>query len=102
DHGEGARDGRDIRLGVEMLPQPLQGELHRVSPPVIEGTSRARKPQFFSQPRSASKKVRRSGMPYFSMAMRSIPMPNAKPWYFAGSMPQLASTFGCTMAHHRV
>jgi hypothetical protein len=29
---------------------------------------------------SPSKKARRSGMPYFSIAMRSIPMPKAKPW----------------------
>ena len=25
-------------------------------------------------------------MPYFSMAMRSMPMPQAKPWYRSGSM----------------
>ena len=44
DHGEGARDRLDIRIGVEMLLQPLQRELHRVSPPVIEGTSSGTNP----------------------------------------------------------
>ena len=41
-------------------------------------------------------------MPYFSIATRSMPMPNAKPWYSAGSMPQFASTFGCTMPQPRI
>ena len=27
-------------------------------------------------------------MPYFSMAMRSMPKPQAKPWYSSGSSPQ--------------
>src|SRR5262245_62896394 len=31
---------------------------------------------------------RRSGMPYLSIAMRSSPMPKAKPWYLSGSSPQ--------------
>ncbi len=50
-----------------------------------------------SQRRSLSKKVRRSGMPYFSMAMRSIPMPKAKPCHASGSRPQLREHLGM---HH--
>ena len=34
----------DVGIGVEMLLQPGQRELHRVSPPVIEGTSSGTKP----------------------------------------------------------
>ena len=41
-------------------------------------------------------------MPYFSIAMRSMPMPQAKPWYTSGSMPQLRSTLGCTMPQPRI
>jgi hypothetical protein len=41
-------------------------------------------------------------MPYLSIAMRSIPMPQAKPWYSSGSSPQLRSTFGCTMPQPRI
>ncbi len=40
---------------------------------------------------------RKSGMPYFSMAIRSSPMPNAKPWYLSGSSPQFADHVGM---HH--
>ena len=49
------------------------------SPPASVGTSSAAKPKWRSQRRSAENMSRRSGMPYFSMAMRSRPMPNAKP-----------------------
>ena len=50
----------------------------------------------------SSKNCRRSGMPYFSIAMRSIPSPQAKPWYSLGSMPQLRSTLGCTMPQPKI
>ena len=36
-------------------------------------------------------------MPYLSIAMRSSPMPNAKPLYFSGSMPPARTTDGCTI-----
>ena len=36
-------------------------------------------------------------MPYLSMAMRSTPMPNAKPVYSSGSMPQFSRTRRLTM-----
>jgi len=42
------------------------------------------------------------GIPYLSMAMRSIPMPQAKPWYSSGSRPQLRSTLGCTIPQPRI
>ncbi|MNV54889.1 hypothetical protein D3C71_1471030 [compost metagenome] len=41
-------------------------------------------------------------MPYFSMAMRSRPMPQAKPWYSSGSSPPERSTFGWTMPQPRI
>ena len=34
--------------------------------------------------------------------MRSTPMPNAKPEYFSGSMPDMDSTFGSTMPQPRI
>ena len=34
----------DVGIGVEMLLQPGERELHRDSPPVIEGTSSGTKP----------------------------------------------------------
>src|SRR5215510_8853648 len=46
---------------------------------------------------SFSLKRRISLIPYFNNAGRSIPMPNAKPVYLFGSMPQLERTFGCTI-----
>ena len=36
-------------------------------------------------------------MPYLSIAMRSTPKPNAKPWTFRGSYPTALNTFGCTI-----
>ncbi len=41
-------------------------------------------------------------MPYFSIAIRSMPMPKAKPCHSAGSTPAAASTFGCTMPEPRI
>ena len=32
-------------------------------------------------------------MPYFNIAVRSIPIPNAKPLYSSESIPQFSSTF---------
>ena len=36
-------------------------------------------------------------MPYFSIASRSIPIPNANPCQTSGSTPAAPSTFGCTI-----
>ena len=41
-------------------------------------------------------------MPYFSIAMRSGPIPNANPEYSAGSYPTARSTFGCTIPAPRI
>ncbi len=65
-----------------MILEPGQREFHRLSPPSSVGMSSAAKPKWRSQRRSDSKKGRRSGAPYFSMAKRSMPPPKAKPWYF--------------------
>ena len=51
---------------------------------------------------SPSTSMRRSGTLYFRQAMRSTPMPNAKPEYFSGSMPDMESTFGSTMPQPRI
>ena len=39
---------------------------------------------------SLSRKARMSRMPWRSMAMRSVPMPKAKPWYLLGIEPAVA------------
>jgi hypothetical protein len=44
DRGDGVADLREAGGGVEMLPEPGQRELHRASPPVIDGTSSGMKP----------------------------------------------------------
>ena len=44
DHVQGLGDGRDGRVGLEVLLEPTEGELHASSPVVMVGTSRARKP----------------------------------------------------------
>ena len=41
-------------------------------------------------------------MPYFSMVMRSIPIPKAKPVYFLLSMLQASRTFGSTIPQPRI
>jgi hypothetical protein len=38
-----------------------------------------------------------SDSPLRNISVRSMPMPNAKPEYSSGSMPQARSTFGFTM-----
>ena len=79
DRGQALGDLLEARLGVEMPLEPAEGELHSVNPSASDGTSSGRKPKCRSQRRSLSKNARRSGMPYFSIARRSIPMPKAKP-----------------------
>ena len=44
EHGEPVAQLGQCRLGVEMLPEPRQRELHRPSPPVRDGHSSAEKP----------------------------------------------------------
>ncbi len=51
---------------------------------------------------SFSLKSRISLIPYFSIAGRSIPIPKANPEYFAGSILQFCSTFGCTIPQPRI
>src|SRR4029077_3699860 len=97
DGGQLVGNGGRIRIGVERRLQPGERELHRLSPPSSVGTSRAANPKWRSHLRSDSKNGRISGMPYFSIARRSSPPPNAKPEYFVGSMPHISSTRGCTM-----
>ena len=41
-------------------------------------------------------------MPYFSIATRSMPMPNAKPCQTSGSTPTARSTLGWTMPQPRI
>ena len=41
-------------------------------------------------------------MPYFTIATRSTPMPNAKPVHFSGSMPQLSKTTGWIIPQPRI
>src|SRR2546425_2887473 len=43
-----------------------------------------------------------SGIPWRSIAMRSGPMPHAKPVYFSLSTLQFSSTAGCTMPEPRI
>src|ERR1700726_2294183 len=73
DIGKRLGDGARIRIGLEMLFEPRQRELHRLNPPSKVGRSSAAKPKCRSQRRSESKNGRRSGAPYFSIAMRSMP-----------------------------
>src|ERR1700678_3837103 len=77
--GQRIRDGLRVRVRLEMLLEPGERELHRLSPPSKVGMSSAAKPKWRSQRKSDSKNGRRSGAPYFSIAMRSRPKPNAKP-----------------------
>src|SRR5690242_3216463 len=55
--------------------EPRERELHRLSPPSRVGRSSAAKPKWRNQRMSLSKNGRRSGAPYFSIAMRSRPKP---------------------------
>jgi hypothetical protein len=78
-------DGLDLRAGhcqalleqpgrqprVHVLLQPFQGDAHQ--------------PNCSRKRRSLSQKTRRSVTPCLSMAMRSMPIPQAKPWTFSGS-----------------
>src|SRR5450759_3189986 len=75
DHGELVGELFDGLVGVEMLLQPGEGELHELNPPARVGTSSGLKPYGWSRRTSLSNSCRRSDMPYFSIAMRSMPMP---------------------------
>ena len=74
-HPTSLREATFSRRAGEGIRRPLQ-----VSPATRLGTSSGLKPEWRSQRMSLSKNARKSGMPYFSMAMRSMPMPQAKPW----------------------
>ena len=69
-HGELVRDLLDREVGVAVGPQPALRDPHR---------------NCSSTRTSFSKNLRRSGTPYFSIAMRSTPIPKAKPWTRSGS-----------------
>ena len=69
-HGETLLDRLDVEPGIAVFEQPGQRHLHG-------SCSRKR--------RSFSKYRRRSGMPCLSIAIRSMPIPHAKPWTFSGS-----------------
>ena len=60
----------DGQVGVAVLAQPGVRHPHR---------------NCSSTRTSFSKNLRRSGTPCFSIAIRSIPIPNAKPWTRSGS-----------------
>jgi hypothetical protein len=54
---------------------------------------------------SFSKNLRRSGTPYLSWAIRSMPIPKAKPWTRSGSYPFSATkpkTLGSTIPEPRI
>ncbi len=69
--------GHGVRRCIEMLFEPGKRELHRLKPPSSVGISSAWKPKCLSQRMSESKNGRKSGMPYLSIARRSIPSPKA-------------------------
>ena len=79
-----------------------RGDVTSSIPPPASGSRAGGSRSARASARRPRRTARRSGMPYFSMAMRSIPMPQAKPWYSSGSSPQLRSTFGCTMPQPRI
>ena len=74
DLGAGHRQplGEQLRrqAGVAMLVEPGDGDLHRNCSSIRT---------------SLSKNIRRSGTPCLSMAIRSMPIPKAKPWTRSGS-----------------
>src|SRR5262249_31673049 len=89
DQAGGTQPIRDLgggRAELHELTQPTQWQLHR-RPPLTEGNCARNR-------RSFSKKSRISSMPSFTWAVRSTPIPNAKPWYSAGSSFTARSTFG--------
>ena len=69
-HGQSLGQRLCVQLWPAVLVEPLQGDPH-------QNCSRKRM--------SFSNNTRRSGTPCLSMAIRSIPMPNAKPWTRSGS-----------------
>src|SRR5581483_5434454 len=75
------RELLERQLEVDVLAQPADRDLHQNCP-------RTR--------RSFSQNRRRSGRPWRSMAMRSMPKPNAKPCHSAGSRFTLRNTSGST------
>ena len=83
DHGQLVGELAERAVGVEMLLEPGEGEFHHgftgsIRPPA-SGNRAGGSRNATSQRTSASKKARRSDMPYLSMATRSMPMPQAKP-----------------------
>ncbi len=69
-HGELVGEFLHREPGIAVAPQPGVRDLHR-------NCSRSRT--------SFSKNFRRSGTPYLSIAIRSIPIPKANPWISSGS-----------------
>src|ERR1700759_1954311 len=51
---------------------------------------------------SFSENKRKSRITYFKLAIRSIPIPKAKPVYFLLSMPQFSKTFGSTIPQPKI
>src|SRR5580698_1863430 len=56
----------------------------------------------FKKRTSFSENKRRSRITHFKLAIRSIPIPKAKPVYFLLSMPQFSSTLGSTMPQPKI
>ena len=80
-----ALDPLDLGAGqVEPLGELLgrQTRVAVLAQPCVAGPS---SPNCSRKRRSLSKNSRRSGTPWRSIAIRSMPMPNAKPWTCSGS-----------------
>src|SRR5205085_6154457 len=86
DVSEAVGDLRVRQLRLDELAQPVQRGFHSCS----------RKRTSFSN------KSRRSSMPWRSMAIRSMPVPNAYPVYCSGSYPHIVRTSGFTMPAPRI
>ena len=70
-HGQALLERADRQAGVGVLAEPFDGNAHQ--------------PNCSRKRRSLSKKMRRSVTPCLSIAMRSMPIPQAKPWTLSAS-----------------
>src|SRR6266540_718105 len=88
-----------------LLGKPLEGQdvADRLAREVLEPAARDDHLLNCSRNRtSLSKNNRISGMPWRSIAMRSGPMPHAKPVYFSLSSLQFSRTAGWTIPEPRI
>src|SRR6266516_4056446 len=88
---QAVRDITRVERSVEQGLEPATRQDHR-TPPANRARTRT----------SLSKKSRISGIPWRVIAMRSGPMPQAKPVYLSLSTPQFSSTAGCTIPEPRI